>query len=1172
MVMGYGLGMVKRFYSLVLCIFWLFLPEMGLSQSIRPGWGATPFPEGGGTGVTFRIWAPNATNIYVAGTFNGWNTNQFPLVKESPATNGIWSVDVPVAKVGDQFKYSINHSIRRRDPRARQVVHSGEAGAVIYDPAAYRWKTREFIPPAHGDLVVYEMHIGTYGWTFAGAAARLDHVAALGANAVQLMPVAEFAGNNSWGYNPSDPFAVESSYGGPDGLKLFVDACHERGIAVLLDTVHNHYGPDDLENSLWNVDGWSGTGGGIYFYQDAAKKSTKWGPRPDYSRPQVREYIKDNIRMWIEEYRIDGFRWDATLFMRFTTNFTPIAEGASLLREINQMLAMEYPEKISIAEDHVNDGVVTAPLSATNGLGFHSEWLRSFHVAMSAQITNDANRNLNVMAGLMTYTGGVRRLIYLESHDESGDHNAAEGALRFPAEIAPTNPAGYVAVKKSTLAAALMMAAPGIPMVFQGQEMLEDELFSDLLPVDWTKTNTHAGVVNFYRDVIALRHNSRELSAGLSGASTTASVTNEGTMLLVRRGITEQPEHDVFIIANFSTNYVEGYWIDFPTSGTWYVHVNSDSTNYSAGFDSWGSTEVFAWDDLRGNPYIAPWSVLVLSRHPHAWLDTDRDGMPDTWEAAFGLDPLNPHDAWRNPDGDAYSNVEEFRAGTHPFTWNQPKSDYNIIAVAGDFNGWNPESNHMARISDHLWQLDRAITNSRIEFKFAANSGWDDNWGIVSQSVHRAPITLAASFINDNIILSNLTAGVYRFRFNEQSLAFTVRAVPYADSDMDGLTDDWERTYGFDALSTVDAFANPDGDLYDNQEEFRRGSNPIVWDPPLTAYNNLRIQGSFAPSTPFMSQDASNHYIWTFTTNIVQSTGLTFRFIANGDPNLRWAMNAANTLALPAGGTSVFGGNFFIAITQSFNGTFRFTFNEQTRVFAVATVDADTDGDGLPDWWETLYFGGATNAIPDADPDEDGATNHQEFIRNTNPLIYDVPPANYAGMAVAGSFNGWNPQANMGLIGPHLWRLKVTLANAVDPEFKFTANGIWNDNWGHNHQSALPMTGSGIKNLNSNMRIAGAVNGTLVFTFNDATLLYSVAYDATHSLMSGGFASGNPGGPLIIRWSSASNQVYRLLRGTNLNRAFSIVAPTLPATPPENAYTDTVQNADAVFYQIIVNP
>lgn len=1177
--------MVERFSILLLIVFWLFMPEIGLSQSVRPGWGATPYAGVSGTGVTFRVWAPNASSIHVFGNFNSWNTNNTPLIREIPTNSGVWSVDVPAARPGHEFKYSINNSFRRRDPRARQVIHSGEAGGIIYDPAAYEWNVRQFQPPAVDDLVVYEMHIGTFydpnpndgvSGTFYDAIQKLDTVAALGANAVQLMPVAEFAGNNSWGYNPSDPFAVESAYGGPDGLKAFVDACHERGLAVLLDVVHNHYGPSDLENSLWQFDGWAGAfGGGIYFFQENIKSQTKWGPRPDYSRPQVRNYIRDNTRMWIEEYQVDGFRWDATLYMRFATNFSPIAEGAQMLREVGDMMAMEFPDKIHIAEDHVLDGLVTSPL--TNGLGFNSEWIRSFHEHMTAQITNDTGRNLEVIAGLMTYTNGSRRLIYIESHDESGDHNAEEGALRFPAEISPTNPAGYVARKKSTMAAALMMASPGIPMVFQGQEMLEHELFSDLNPVDWTKTNTHSGTVRLYQDIIGLKRNRGGVTAGLSGSFTSTSVTNNGTLLLVRRGVANDPTNDVFVIANLSTNYVEGYWLNFPTNGTWYTHFNSDSSTYNTNYQSWGSTDVFAWEDLRGNPYIAPWSVLVLSRHPHSWADTDRDGMPDSWENTFSLNPLDPSDAWKNPDEDYYSNVQEFRAGTSPVTWNKPKSNFDTMSVVGDFTGWNPSLNNMAPIADYLWQRDLAVTGTNIQFKFAANNSWDHNWGIISQSLHRMPITHAAKyFSDDNIVLTNMMPGVYRFSFDEKRLRLSVRSIAIADSDADGLPDSWEISNGLNPINPADRYGNPDGDLYHNTEEFKRGYSPIVWNKPLTDYNTMAVLGTYnnwqLPGS-YMQQVTNQHYTWSLVTNLFVTGGIQFKFSANGGLARVWALNGQNQAEVPFTNTATYLGNWNIVVTQNLNGAYRFTMNEQTRVFSMTSADTDTDGDGLPDWWELQYFGNITNALASGSPDGDIYSNLFEYRSLMNPSVYDLPDANYSAMGAVGSFNNWNPAANMSLVDHHTWQYEQIFTNAVNPEFKFAANGGWDDNWGHSVSSPLTMTGTASKNqANNNMQILGTINGPLVFTFNDETFQYSVAYNHTFTEMDGGFAHANPGAPFVIRWSSNSNQLYRLLRGTNLFSAFTVIAPSLPATPPINVYTDAVPSSASVFYQIMVNP
>lgn len=1184
--MGFDGPMVKRFLSWIALVLAGGAWSLAWAQSTRPGWGATPYADAGGTGVTFRVWAPNATNLTVFGSFNAWNTNNTPLTLETPTSGGLWSADVPAARAGDQYRLSINRTQVRRDPRARRVVHSGDAPGIIHDPAAYEWRTREFIPPPLAGLALYELHVGTYNHprpspsqvgTFTQAIARLDHVAALGFNAIQLMPVAEYPGNNSWGYNPIDPFAVESAYGGPDAFKAFVDACHARSLAVILDTVHNHYGAgDDLQHALWEFDGWSGpTGGGIYFAQDPAKAQTPWGPRPDFSRPRVREYIRDNIRMWLEDCRVDGLRWDATLYIRKTTNFTPIADGAALLRDINDWMAMEYPDKIRIAEDLTGDWLVTTPTADPTGLGFQSQWDRTFHEELTLQITNDAARDLGAVAAHMGWTGDVRRVVYTESHDEVGYLNEDEGARRFPAEIAPAAPFGLLARKKSTLGAALAFTAPGLPMIMQGQDMLENELFSTTNGMDWAKTTNFPGIVRLYRDLAGLRRNRNGVTAGLAGEIANAALTNNGTLLLVHRGIRGQPANDVFIIANFSANPVAGYWIDFPASGTWQVHFNSDWQTYSPDFTGYGSTSVYAWPpealnpNPRGNPDIAPWSVLVLSRQPPAASDRDADGMPDAWETAQGLDPDDPTDAWLNPDGDAHTHREECLAGTDPLLWNPPASAHGHLAIAGDFNGWNTAANLMARIADGLWQRDLPLPAGTIQFKFAADMGWSNNWGGLAAPVLAPPVTAPLAESGDNLTLTNLPAGTYRFRFNEQLLRFTVRAIAAADSDLDGMPDDWETDHGLDLLVSRDALENPDGDLYSNLEEYRLGLDPQSPDASQTDYSGMAVAGPHNGwnTTPNMAPHDSLHHTWTLLTNLTTRTGIVFKFAAEGSWSNNWGDSNPPHTSWPLAGTAEFMGSD-IKITRPMKGNFRCTFHERTLEYSVVFADPDADGDGLPDDWEEEHFGTVTGDAPGNNPDQDLYTNEDEYFRGSNPTVWDPPEANYPSLAVAGTFNGWNTTPNMTLTHHHLWQYVHAFAPTNKAEFKFAAHGNWNTNWGHSRTSSLPISGTAVRSA-GNIGISNLLGGAVIFTFNDQTLAYTVAYENPPVLLSLDATTASNGG-FVIRWNSVDGQVFRVRRGADLRdtNSFVTLAPNVSATPTLNVYTDTVPVAPAGFYQI----
>ena len=581
------------------------------AQSTRSGWGSTPYRSGNQTGVTFRVWAPNATSVTVPGQFNNWSTTGNPLVKEA-GTNGVWSVDVAGALPGQEYKYLINGTIWKRDPRNRKCVSSG-GNSIIYDPAAFNWTGDTFTPPLLEDLVVYEIHIGTFydptpanslPGQFTDATNKLDYLKGLGISAVEVMPIAEFPGNYSWGYNPADPYAVENiGYGGPDGFKVFVKAAHARGIGVLLDVVHNHYGPTDLD--LWDFDGWTGGGsqGGIYFYQDSGLCCTTYGSRPDYSRQPVRDYIQDNFKMWLDECHVDGFRWDTPGLMMNATGYGYIPDAASLIQTITAMVHTSYPGKIDIAED-------------VTGMGFDSTWDLNFPGTVRNQLTqtSDANRDMNVVASEVTGSGaGLTRVVYLESHDVVGDLN---GGVRLPTAIDGTTPNSYFARKRSTLGAALTFTAPGVPMIFQGQDMLENQPFSSSLSVDWTKTVTYTNIVRLYGDLIRLRRNLDGVTPGLKGDQCSVyKVDNSNKLLAYRRWKTGAETQDTFVVANFANATRNNYPLSFPRTGNWYVYLNSDSTNYGSDYGNVGPAVVTASGTLAtGSITIAPYSVLILSQ------------------------------------------------------------------------------------------------------------------------------------------------------------------------------------------------------------------------------------------------------------------------------------------------------------------------------------------------------------------------------------------------------------------------------------------------------------------------------------------------------------------------------------------------------------------------------
>jgi 1,4-alpha-glucan branching enzyme len=591
-----------------------------------PGMGCMPHQKG----VAFRVWAPHAQRVSVIGTFNDWDEAAHPMQAEE---HGKWYVDVPDAKIDDEYRYLIvngDKQLKRIDPYARDVTNS-VGNAVVHDPS-FDWGDNHFVMHNFNELVVYEMHVGTFNrsrddvpGTFQAVTRKFDYLKRLGVNCIQLMPTAEFAGDISWGYNPAHIFAVESAYGGPIGLKHLVKIAHEHGIGVILDVVYNHFGPSDLD--LWQFDGWSENNmGGIYFFNDW-RASTPWGhTRPDYGRGEVRRFIHDNAMMWLEEYHMDGLRYDMTLFIRSVdgTEQKPLPEGWSLTQWMNREIHGKWPNKILIAEDLQNNAWLTKSVDG-GGAGFNSQWDAGFvhPIRQAIREVDDAHRNMEAIknAILHKYNSDVfQRVIYSESHDE-----VANGKSRVPSEVDSNDPKGWYAQKRSTLAAALVFTAPGIPMLFQGQEFLRGGWFDDSQGMDWSEEADCRGIVRLYRDLIRLRRNFSGFSRGLTGQHVEVQhCDNANKVIAFRRWADGGAGDDVTVIANFGNRTWEDYRVGFVRQGSWRLRFNSDAKCYSEDFEDFPAGDV-APDAKKhdGLPFsaslkLAPYSVLIYSEEKPA--------------------------------------------------------------------------------------------------------------------------------------------------------------------------------------------------------------------------------------------------------------------------------------------------------------------------------------------------------------------------------------------------------------------------------------------------------------------------------------------------------------------------------------------------------------------------
>jgi maltooligosyltrehalose trehalohydrolase len=426
--------------------------------------GATP----DGDGVRFRVWAPTTQRVEVVVERDGAE-QAYPMQKQDAGYHG---GAIPGLGAGTRYRFRLDGA-SYPDPASRSQPEGVNGPSEVVDPDAFAWTDDAWRAPSSDALVIYELHVGTFTreGTFDAAIERLDHVATLGANAIEVMPIASFSGTRGWGYDGVALYAPHATYGGPDGFKRLVDAAHARGLAVILDVVYNHFGPEG--NYLPAI-----TGG--HFFTDRHK--TPWGAGINYDGPesrQVRDYVLQNAQYWVHEYHVDGLRLDAT---HAILDDSP----KHLLRELADALHGAGAAHVLIAEDERNERRVLLPPD-DGGHGLDAVWADDFHHQVRRLAAGDKEGYFasytGTIADLVTtmrkgwfYEGQVFALTgerrgtkaeglpprafvhHIQNHDQVG--NRAMGD-RLNAVVSP---ATYRA------ASALLLASPYTPMLWMGQE------------------------------------------------------------------------------------------------------------------------------------------------------------------------------------------------------------------------------------------------------------------------------------------------------------------------------------------------------------------------------------------------------------------------------------------------------------------------------------------------------------------------------------------------------------------------------------------------------------------------------------------------------------------------------------------------------------------------------
>lgn len=415
----------------------------------------------------FEVWAPRARTIEVK-----IGNKKFLMEKKS---RDYWSAAVEEAGPGTDYGFVIDGlEPGLPDPRTQWQPYSVHGASRVVDHAAFVWSDSGWQAPPLSSGLIYELHLGTFTpeGTLKAAESRLDYLKALGVTHVELMPIANFPGERGWGYDGVDLYAIFHAYGEPGDLKRFVDTCHAKGLAVLLDVVYNHLGP--VGNYLGKF--------GPYFTHS---HTTPWGDAVNFEEAgatEVRRYLVDNALMWLRDYHIDGLRLDA---VHAYMDRSAIHFLEEITREVRRLEAALGKHFVLIAESDLNDPRIVKAEEA-GGYGLDAQWSDDFHHALFAAISGEragyyadfgslaqlakSLRSVFVYDGnYSAYRGrnhgrqvvglsGHRFIGFVQNHDQVG--NRAQGE-RISHESG---------VGRAKIAAALVLTAPFVPMLFQGEE------------------------------------------------------------------------------------------------------------------------------------------------------------------------------------------------------------------------------------------------------------------------------------------------------------------------------------------------------------------------------------------------------------------------------------------------------------------------------------------------------------------------------------------------------------------------------------------------------------------------------------------------------------------------------------------------------------------------------
>jgi len=424
----------------------------------------------------FCLWAPSRKQVTIHIIF----PQEKKIEMKRHKKQGYWFLSVEDIYPGYQYYYQLDSKEEFPDPASHFQPQGVHGPSQVIDHA-FLWEDQNWSGVSLKEMIIYELHVGTFTreGDFNAIIPRLDELVDIGINTIELMPVAQFPGKRNWGYDGVYPFAVQNSYGTPDSLKKLINTCHRRGMAVILDVVYNHLGPEGNYLSKF----------GPYFSQ---KYQSNWGQGINFDGPfsdEVRNYFIQNALYWLEKYHFDGLRLDAIhgIFDMSATHF--LADLASAVRKFSQKKKRKY---VMIAESDLNDNKIIKPRSQ-GGYQLDAQWSDDFHHSLHTLLTGEKSGyyqdfgNIQDLAKAIkegfVYSGqyssfrkkshgnsskfipGEQLIVYAQNHDQVGNRMLGERL---------TNLVSLAALK---LSAAMTILSPYVPLLFMGEEYGEESPF-----------------------------------------------------------------------------------------------------------------------------------------------------------------------------------------------------------------------------------------------------------------------------------------------------------------------------------------------------------------------------------------------------------------------------------------------------------------------------------------------------------------------------------------------------------------------------------------------------------------------------------------------------------------------------------------------------------------------